>query len=102
MNASEVGSKDWWRVVQSMPPEEALIRLNDYRTTLMVYTVGHPEYIQSAARISKINAEIKRFNRIIDNARWYKACRNVLSQEDFDNVLMEKHRLEDEARHTMN
>lgn len=97
MNASEVGSKDWWRVVQSMPPEEALIHLNDYRVSLVLYNVGHPQYITAAALLGKVKAEIKRFNRIIDNGRWYKACKNVLPPEMFDAVLVEKRRLEDEA-----
>jgi hypothetical protein len=98
MNASNIGSKDWWRVVQSMPPDEALMHLNDYRASLMIYNAGHPQYITAAAQIAKINAEIKRFNRVIDNGRWYRACKNVLDQEAFDAVIMEKRRLEDEAK----
>lgn len=97
MNASEIGSKDWWRVVQSMPPGEAITYLNDYRASLVIYNNGHPQYITAAAMLVKVNAEIKRFNRVIDNARWYKACKNVLDSETFDVVLIEKRRLEDEA-----
>ena len=97
MNASEPGSKDWWRVVQTMPPEEALIHLNDYRAALVIYNIGHPSYITAAAMLVKVNAEIKRFNRVIDNGRWYRACKNVLPPEQFDAVLMEKRRLEDQA-----
>lgn len=99
MNASQLGSKDWWRVVQSMPHEEALTHLNDYRASLMVYNVGHPQYIAASAQIAKINPEIKRINRIIDHARWYRACKNVLTPEMFDAVIVEKRRLEDEAKH---
>lgn len=98
MNASEVGSKDWWRVVQTMPHEEALSHLNDYRASLMVYNIGHPRYISACAQIAKINPEIKRINRLIDHSRWYKACKNVLDPELFDAVLTEKRRLEDEAK----
>ncbi len=97
MTASEVGSKDWWRVVQSMPFQEALIHLNDYRASLMVYNVGQPQYMAAAAQITKINAEIKRLNQIIDNGRWYRACKNVLDQDMFDAVLIEKRRLEEAA-----
>lgn len=98
MNASEVGSKDWWRVVQSMPHEEALIHLNDYRASLMAYNIGQPQYITASALLVKVNAEIKRFNRIIDSGRWYRACNNVLPPEQFDAVLLEKRRLEDLER----
>ncbi len=98
MNASELGSKDWWRVVQSMPPEEALTCLNDYRASLVIHNIGHPQYITAAALLAKVNAEIKRFNRIIDAGRWYRACKNTLPPEYFDAVLIEKRRLEDQER----
>jgi hypothetical protein len=35
---------------------------------------------------------------MIDDSRWYKACKNVLDQEMFDAVLMEKRMLEDASR----
>lgn len=98
MNASEPGSKYWWRVVQSMPPEEALICLNDYRAGLVIYNIGHPQYVTATAMLVKVNAEIKRFNRIIDSGRWYRACKNVLPPEQFDAVLIEKRLLEDQER----
>jgi hypothetical protein len=98
MNASDVGSKDWWMVVQTMPPEEALTHLSDYRASLLVYNAGHPQYINASTQIAKVNVEIKRLNRIIDDSRWYKACKNVLDQEMFDAVLMEKRMLEDASR----
>ncbi len=98
MNASEVGSKDWWRVIQTMPHEEALIHLNDYRLSLLAYNAGQTQYIAASSQIAKINVELKRLNRIIDNSRWYKACKNILDQELFDAVLMEKYRLENEAK----
>lgn len=97
MNASEVGSKDWWRVIRTMPHQEALVHLNDYRADLMIHNAGQPQYIAAAAMIVKINAEIKRLNLILDYSRWYRACKNVLDQETFDAVIVEKRRLEDEA-----
>jgi hypothetical protein len=98
MNASEVGSKDWWTVVLTMPHEEALVQLQAYRSTLVLENIGQREYQQAAAQVSKINNEIKRLNRVVDDSRWYRACKNVLDQETFDAVLMEKRMLEDEAR----
>jgi hypothetical protein len=98
MTASDVGSKDWWLVIQTMPPEEALTRLNDYRASLLIYNAGQPEYINAATQIAKANIEIKRLNKIIDDSRWYRACKNVLDQETFDAVLMEKRMLEDASR----
>ena len=98
MNASQVGSKDWWLVIQSMPFDEALAHLHDYRSSLVRYNLGEPQYVAATAELVKVNAEIKRNNRIIDNSRWYNACRNVLDKETFDAVLMEKRRLEDEVK----
>ena len=98
MNASQVGSKDWWRVIQTMPHEEALVHLNDYRSSLLVHNAGQPQYINASSQIAKINVELKRLNRIIDDSRWSTACKNVLDQELFDAVLQEKRRLEDESR----
>ena len=97
MNASDIGSKDWWLVIRSMPFEEALMHLNDYRAALVELNIHEPQYISASQKLIKVNNEIKRLNRIIDNSRWYKACRNVLDQETFDVVIMEKRRLEDEA-----
>ena len=98
MNASEVGSKDWWMVVRTMPLEESFIHLSDYRISLLQYNAGHPQYINASTQIAKVNVELKRLNRVIDDSRWYKACKNVLDQELFDAVLQEKRRLEDESR----
>ena len=98
MKSSEVGSKDWWLVVQSMPFEEALIHLNDYRASLMIYNAGHPQYISAMAQITKINSEVKRLNQILDNSRWSRACKNVLDAETFEEVMVEKRRLEEEAK----
>lgn len=98
MTASDVGSKDWWLVVQTMPHEEALVRLNQYRETLVRENVGKSQYIQASSQVSKVNNEIKRLNRVVDDSRWYKACKNVLDQETFDAVLVEKRMLEDAAR----
>jgi hypothetical protein len=98
MTASDIGSKDWWMVVQTMPPEEALTQLTDYRASLLIYNAGHPQYINASTQVAKINVEIKRLNRVIDDSRWYKACKNVLDQEMFDAVLMEKRMLEDASR----
>ncbi len=98
MNASQVGSKDWWLVIQSMPFEEALAHLHNYRSSLVRYNAGNPQYIAASAELIRVNAETKRINRIIDHSRWYNACRNILDQETFDAVIMEKRRLEDEAK----
>lgn len=94
MNASKVGSSDWWLVIQSMPPSEALQHLNDFRASLVRHNQGTPEYIAAAKDLIKVNAEIKRFNLMLDNGRWYNACRNVLPPEQFDAVLAEKRILE--------
>lgn len=94
MNASEVGSKDWWSVIRSMPWQEAWQHLNDYRSELMVVTAGTPQYIKAAAQISKINAEIKRINIMTDRARWEKAMRMVLTDDQYQLVVQTKKELE--------
>ena len=94
MNASEIGSADWWKVIRSMPWQEALVHLNDYRAELMVVAVGTPAYFQAAARIAKINSEIKRINILTDESRYLKAMRMVLTQEQMDLVIETKRELE--------
>lgn len=74
------------------------MHLTDYRASLVELNTHEPQYIAASQRLVKINAEIKRCNRMIDHSRWYKACYNVLDQETFDAVIMEKRRLEDEAQ----
>ncbi len=98
MNASEVGSPDWWSVVLTMPHQESLMYLNEYKISLLKHNVGTPAFNAAQTEISKINNEIKRINKLVDNGRWHNACRNVLDQKMFDAVLFEKRRLEDEDR----
>lgn len=98
MNASEIGSKDWWNVIRSMPWQEAWQHLNDYRAELMNVAVGTPRYITAGAQIAKVNAEIKRINLMTDHARFTKAMRMVLTEEQYQLVLETKKDLEREAR----
>lgn len=86
MNASEVGSKDWWLVIRSMPPIEAMTHLNDYRAALLAENIGKSSYVQTAPVITRINAELKRLNMLMDNLRWSKACYEVLPPELFEKV----------------
>ena len=95
MNASEVGSKDWWLVVLSMPAAEALEHLHGFKASILE---KHQHTSQSSAvshHITRINLELKRLNRLISEATWQQAARNVLDPETFDAVLTEKRILED-------
>ena len=94
MNASQIGSADWWKVIRSMPWQEALVHLNDYKAELMVVSAGTPSYVVAGAQISKINAEIRRINVLIDQSRYVKAMRMVLTSEQFDLVQATKRELE--------
>ena len=97
MNASEIGSKDWWTVIRSMPWQEAWQHLNDYRAELMAVSAGTPQYIIASAQISKVNAEIKRINIMTDRSRWEKAMRMVLTEEQYQLVIETKKELERNA-----
>jgi hypothetical protein len=98
MHASEVGSQDWWAVVRTMPWQEALQHLNDYRADLMQTNAGTPDYLKASNALTRVNAEIKRINRVIDESRYVKAMRTILPEDLFGLVLQEKRRLEDVAR----
>lgn len=94
MNASEIGSKDWWMVIRSMPWQEAWQHLNDYKSELVLVSIGTPKYIQASAQIAKINAEIKRINIMTDYARFTKAMRMLLTEEQYQLVMETKKDLE--------
>lgn len=98
MHASEVGSPDWWAVVRTMPWQEALVHLNDYRADLMQSTAGTADYIKASHALTRVNAEIKRINRVIDESRYIRAMRTILPEDLFSLVIQEKRRLEDAAR----
>lgn len=96
MNASQPGTKDWWLVVQSMPPEEALLHLHDYRAGLLVANAGKAGYIAAGAEVARINEEIKRINRLLAASDWQKACRAVLPSDLYEAVCVERARLQAE------
>ena len=94
MNAHEIGNKDWWTVVSTMPADEALSHLNGYKAGILEKVSGRTEQIQSEKLLTRVNAEIKRRNLQIDRSSWREACRNVLDHEQFEAVCAERHRLE--------
>ncbi len=97
MNASIRGSKDWWLVVQSMPAIEALQHVQDYREELLSATDGAPKPTEAAV-LSRLNVEIKRLNKCINEACWQKACRMVLDEDTFSNVYEVMRGIEREER----
>ncbi len=94
MTAHEIGSKDWWLVVNTMPADEGLCHLNGYKAGILEDLAGKPDQISSQKLLTRVNAEIKRRNLQIDRSSWRKACRNVLDPEQFEAVCAERHRLE--------
>ena len=94
MTASEIGSADWWLVVLSMPAGEALEHLHGFRASILE---KHQHTSLSSAvshHVTRINLEVKRLNRLINEATWQRAARNVLDPETFEAVQMEKRILE--------
>jgi hypothetical protein len=94
MTAHEIGSKDWWLVVNTMPAIEALSHLNGYKAGILEELLGRTDQISSQKLMTRVNAEIKRRNLQIDMSSWREACRNVLDPEQFEAVCAERHRLE--------
>ena len=95
MNASEVGSKDWWLVVLSMPTAEALEHLHGFKASIIE---KHQNTSLSSAvshHVTRANLEIKRLNRLINEGTWQRAARNVLDPETFEAVQLEKRILEE-------
>lgn len=94
MNASEIGSPDWWLVVQTSPMYEGERLLKDYKSTLLTKKAGTPEYLQAGATVAKINAEFHRIAQIQNRAKFTTAVKNVYGQEGVDAVKEELARLE--------
>lgn len=94
MNAHEIGSADWWLVVNTMPADEALSHLKGYKSKILEKVSGQKDQHQSAKLVTRVNDEIKRRNLQIDRSSWREACRNVLDPEQFEAVCAERHRLE--------
>lgn len=87
MNASIVGSEDWWTVVRSMPLSEAIQHLEDYRSSLLRGNIAKSSYASAGVEISKVNSEIKRINRTFHNSFWRIACREILPGDLYEAVL---------------
>lgn len=86
MNASEMGSSDWWLVVLSMPMEEALYELHRYKSLLLEASIGNSVYKESAKKLTRVNDEIKIRNRRLNDCQWREVCKKILSPELFDEV----------------
>lgn len=86
MNASEIGSNDWWLVVLSMPSEEALTALQTYKSLLLEATLGDSSYASAAKKITRVNFEIKRINRLMSDNQWREACKQMLPTELYDAI----------------
>ena len=97
MMASEVGSEDWWTVVRSMPPYEALQCLNDYKAGLLASNCGTSSQLSAQVELARVNPEIKRINRLIDDSNWRRALREVLTADQADAVIEYKRQVEWES-----
>ena len=94
MTAHEIGTKDWWLVVNTMPADEGLRHLTSYKAGILEALLGQKNQSESHLLLTRVNAEIKRRNLQIDRSSWCNACRNVLDTEQFEAVCAERHRLE--------
>ena len=95
MNASEIGSADWWLVVLSMPTSEALEHLHGFKASILEKHQHTSKANAVSPHLTRINLELKRLNRLINEGTWQQAARNVLDPETFAAVLTEKRILED-------
>lgn len=96
MNAAELGSKDWWTVVMSMPLQERVDYLNGYKFSLLEQHGGAVTHFAAAHSLTRVNTEIKRANILINEGFWQRACRSVLTEDQFQQVAMEKRRLSED------
>lgn len=94
MNASQMGSKDWWLVVGDMPVVERLEELNAYRNALLQQDRGKRNQHEYDVTIARVNEEIKQVRKLEENATWYRACVDVLPSEWFEAVRIRKISLE--------
>jgi len=100
MNASEIGSNDWWLVVLSMPLDESLSELYRYRSLLLEATIGTPVYLENCKKITRVNDEIKRLNKNLTASRWNVICKRVLPPELYEEVRLQVRIAEDELKVT--
>lgn len=98
MNASEMGSNDWWLVVLSMPMEEGLEALHRYKSLLLEASVGHSVHANSAKKLTRVNDEIKIRNRKINDSQWREVCRKVLPPELFAEIHMQIRIIQDDLK----
>lgn len=88
-----MGTKDWWNIVLSMPAIETLQHLNDYKAALLEETAGKANYVAAGHMLTRVNTEIKRLNMLISEATWQRAARNILEEDLYDQVVIERRRL---------
>lgn len=86
------GSAEWWRTVQSMPLNEALQHLNDYKAMLIERNSHKTQQIAAQALLTRVNAEIKRLNRLIGDASIKAIAKEVLPPEWYERLVV-AHRL---------
>lgn len=98
MNASEMGSNDWWLVVLSMPIEEALESLLRYKSLLLEASMGNSVYLESAKKLTRVNDEIKIRNRRLNESQWREVCKKILPPELFDEVLLQMRIIRDDLK----
>ena len=100
MNASEMGSPDWWLVVLSMPMEEALYELHRYKSLLLEASIGNSVYKESAKKLTRVNDEIKIRNRRLSDGLWREVCKKILLPESYDEIALQVRIIQDELKVT--
>lgn len=83
-----IGSKDWWQTVLSMPIYESLQHLHEYRCMLLENNPpGSKQYGAGSHLLARVNDEIKRSNRLIDQSNLKRVAREVLPPEWHEELL---------------
>lgn len=84
------GSDEWWLIVQTMPLHEALQHLHDYKAMLIEQNKGKPQQSAADSRLTRINAEIKRLNRLVSDSDLAHVAKEVLPPEWYERLIEAK------------
>lgn len=99
MNVCEMGSADWWLVVESTPDnEEAIDLLNRYKARLCEVLMGQKNQNEHYGKLTRANNELKRRNRLLNNGMLCKTIKEFLGEDEYQEFLTFKILKEAEAK----
>lgn len=90
----ELGSKEWWIVVQTSPLIQAELMLRDYKSVIINDKIGTIDTPAAQNLLSKVNAEIHLISQKQHRSSIRMAMKNILTPEQYEAVIAEQVRLE--------